>query len=481
MKATIFFHPEVFVNIPIHEMIQAQREYFLSGATRDIETRRQALLKLLDAVQSREKDIEKALFSDLRKSAQETYFCETGILLGEIRYFLRHLHTFLRERHARTSLAQFPAKCFTSPEPYGVVLIMAPWNYPLLLCLHPLAGAIAAGNCVVLKPSAYAPETSRLLHTLITEIFPPEYVCVVEGGRAENSALLKEKFDSIFFTGSPSVGREVMRAAAENLTPVTLELGGKSPVLIDRTADLSLAAKRVAFGKILNAGQTCVAPDYVLLERGLKETFVAEYKKALDEFFPNGDMRDMPVIVNQKHFDRLLSLLPSETPESDSPLSPRILFGGHTDPASRFIEPTVLDHVRGDDPIMQEEIFGPILPLLEVESLSEAIAFVRDNPKPLALYLFTKDRAAEKLVLDQLSFGGGCVNDTVLHLATPYMGFGGVGNSGMGQYHGRKSIETFTHSRSILKRSGSRAFPEIRARYHPYNEKALRFLRRFLR
>ena len=272
-----------------------------------------------------------------------------------------------------------------------------------------------------------------------------------------------------------------MRAAAENLTPVTLELGGKSPVLIDRTADISLAARRTAFGKILNAGQTCVAPDYVLLERGLKETFVAEYKKALAEFFPNGDMHDMPVIVNEKHFDRLCALLPSKSAETPSSPSPRVLLGGRIDPKTRFIEPTVLDGVRDEDPIMQEEIFGPILPLLEVESLADAIAFVRGKPKPLALYLFTKDRAAEKRVLDQLSFGGGCINDTILHLATPYMGFGGVGNSGMGQYHGRKSIDTFTHSRSILKRPGSPAFPDIRARYHPYSEEALRFLRHFLR
>lgn len=465
----------------ISEIVRAQREYFLSGAARDIETRRQTLLKLLTAVQSREKEIEKALFADLRKSAQEAYLCETGVLLGEIRYFLRHLHTFLRDRRARTALAQFPAKCFTSPEPYGVVLIMAPWNYPLLLCLQPLAGAVAAGNCVVLKPSAYAPETAHLIQTLAAETFPPEHICVVEGGRTENSALLKENFDSIFFTGSPSVGREVMRAAAENLTPVTLELGGKSPVLIDRTADISLAARRTAFGKILNAGQTCVAPDYVLLERGLKETFVAEYKKALAEFFPNGDMHDMPVIVNEKHFDRLCALLPSKSAETPSSPSPRVLLGGRIDPKTRFIEPTVLDGVRDEDPIMQEEIFGPILPLLEVESLADAIAFVRGKPKPLALYLFTKDRAAEKRVLDQLSFGGGCINDTILHLATPYMGFGGVGNSGMGQYHGRKSIDTFTHSRSILKRPGSPAFPDIRARYHPYSEEALRFLRHFLR
>lgn len=452
----------------ITQIVNRQREYYLSGATRPLKARKEALRKLKTAIIANEQLLLDALEMDLHKPSSEAYMCEVGIVLDEIRFHLKHLHHWTKNKTVPTPLAQFCSKSFVSPEPYGVVLIMAPWNYPVQLCLSPLVGAISAGNCAVLKPSAYTPTVSAVLAKMVRDYFSEDFIAVVEGGRAENSALLEQKFDYIFFTGSTAVGKIVMEAAAKNLTPVSLELGGKSPVIVDETANIDIAARRIAFGKILNAGQTCVAPDYLLIHHSVKEQFIKAYQKALDKFFPNKDLSDMPRIINDKHFARLTGLLANE----------KIILGGATDEERRFIEPTVIDDVRPDAPIMQQEIFGPILPIMEFTHIEECIHYICAHPKPLALYLFTTNKQTEKLVLDRCSFGGGCINDTIIHLATPYMGFGGVGASGMGSYHGKNSFDTFTHYRSIVKK---RYRPDIRMRYRPYTKKKERLIRKFLK
>lgn len=452
----------------IDALIREQRAYFQTGQTRSVDFRLEQLRRLQRALQTNGALLEQAMEQDLRKAPTEVYMCETGMVLEEIRYQLKHLRSWARERRVPTPLAQFPAKSFLSPEPYGVALIIAPWNYPVQLCLSPLVGAICGGNCAVLKPSAYAPATSAALAKLLRETFDERYIAVVEGGRAENSALLAQRFDTIFFTGSVAVGKLVMQAAAQHLTPVTLELGGKSPVIVDKTADLKLAARRIAFGKVLNAGQTCVEPDYLLIEAGIKAEFVEAYRAALREFFPTGSMEQMPVIVSQKHFSRLTRLLDGQ----------KIVLGGQTDESTRFIAPTLLDAVDPSSPIMQEEIFGPILPMLEYRTLDEAIDFIRSREKPLALYLFTNDKQTERRVLERCSFGGGCINDTIIHLATTRMPFGGVGYSGMGSYHGKRSFEAFTHTRSIVKKA---TWLDLPMRYHPYSEKKKRLIQKFMR
>jgi aldehyde dehydrogenase (NAD+) len=449
-------------------LIARQREYFQSGATRPLSFRMEALRKLQKALQDNEDLIAKAMKSDLNKSPFESYMTETGMVLDEIRFHLKHLPRWIRTKQVRTPITQFHAKSFVVPEPFGVALIMSPWNYPLQLCLEPVVGAISGGNCAVIKPSAHAPATSAAIAKIIGETFPPEYLTVVEGGREQNNALLEEAFDYIFFTGSVEVGKAVMEAAAKHLTPVTLELGGKSPVIVDETANLKLAAKRIAFGKVLNAGQTCVEPDYLLIHETVKDRFLGEYKKALAEFFPRGNMSEMPVIISEKHFQRVSRLLKGE----------KAVIGGGIDESRRFIEPTVLTGITPDSPVMQEEIFGPILPLITYTDLSECIKFIRSRPRPLAFYLFTESRAVEKRILDSCSFGGGCINDTIIHLANPRMGFGGVGYSGMGSYHGKLSFDTFTHYRSIVRKS---TWIDLPIRYHPYTEKNFKMIKRLMK
>lgn len=450
------------------EIVTRQRAFFLSGKTRPVRWRKQALLDLAAAIRRYEERINRALHADLNKSATEVYMTETGIVLDEIRYHLGHLDRWARDRRVRTPIAQFPSVSYVSPEPYGTALIMSPWNYPLQLCLEPLVGAISAGCTAVFKPSAYAPATSQVLADMMEEYFPPEYITVVQGGREENKALLDEPFDYIFFTGSPAVGHDVMRAAAERLTPVTLELGGKSPVIVTESADILVAARRIAFGKVLNAGQTCVAPDYCFVHKAIKPAFIAAYRVALEKFFPDGNMDDMNVIINEKHYARVKRLLDSG----------EAVIGGGFDDGRRFIEPTLLDRVSLEAPVMQEEIFGPILPMLEYEDLAEPISYIREHEKPLALYLFTTDRRVEKRIMDACSFGGGCVNDTIIHLATPHMPFGGVGNSGMGSYHGKKSFDTFTHERSIVRKGN---WLDLPVRYRPYTSLKKRVLRSLLK
>lgn len=452
----------------IQEIVQKQRATFQTGVTRPAAFRLDALKKLRAAVLRYEPKLNEALRADLNKPASEAYFTETGIVLEEIRFHIRRLRRWMRARTVPTPLAQFCSTSFRSPEPYGDVLIMAPWNYPVQLCLVPLVGAISAGNCAVVKPSAYAPATSRLLAQMLSEIFPSEYVAVVEGGREQNAALLNEPFDFIFFTGSTEVGKLVMEKAARHLTPVLLELGGKSPVIVDETADVSTAARRIVFGKLLNAGQTCVAPDYVLVQENVRSAFLEACRKALAEFLPDGDLSDFPRIVNEKHFRRLVRLLDSG----------RVVAGGGYDERTLQIQPTLLDDVSPASTVMQEEIFGPILPVLPYSELDDCIRFVQERPKPLALYLFTQDRKTERRVLRDCSFGGGCVNDTIIHLASTHLPFGGVGASGMGSYHGKKSFEAFSHERSVVRK---RIHPDLPMRYRPYTEKKDRLIRLFLR
>jgi aldehyde dehydrogenase (NAD+) len=452
----------------IKEIVSRQREYFYTDATKSIDFRVAALKSLQSAIIQDEGKILEALRKDLNKSDFEGYMTEVGIVLDELRFCLKHIRGWAKTKTVRTPLAQFHAKSFIVPEPYGVALVLAPWNYPFQLCVGPLIGAISAGNCAVIKPSAYAPNTSHMLAEIIASCFPPEYITVVEGGREENTKLLKQKFDYIFFTGSVEVGKVVMEAASKNLTPVTLELGGKSPCIVDQTADLKCAAKRIAFGKYLNAGQTCVAPDYLLVHQSVKDELIAHIKTMVKEFFPNGEYADMPVIINDKHFNRLLGLMKGE----------KVLLGGDYDPKTRFIEPTILGDITFDSPIMQEEIFGPILPVLTFDTMDQVISSVNARPKPLALYLFTSDKATEHRVLKSISFGGGCINDTMIHLATPRMGFGGVGDSGMGSYHGKLSFDTFTHYKSIVKKY---TWFDMPIRYHPYTKSCFKLIRLLLK
>ena len=451
-------------------ILEEQRAWFDGGHTLPMAARLEALDRLERAILRHEQDLYRALKTDLGKSQMEAYMCEVGLTLSELRYVRKHTRAWSRDRRVLTPLAQFPAKSFTVQEPYGVVLILSPWNYPVLLTLEPLIGALAAGNCCVVKPSAYSPATSAVLAELLREAFPPEHVAVVEGGRQENQGLLAQKFDYIFFTGSVSVGREVMSKAAVHLTPVTLELGGKSPCIIDERADLTLAARRVVFGKYLNCGQTCVAPDYVLAHRKVKDAFVEKVRQEIVRMYGAHPLEspDYGKIINRKHFDRLLGLLDRE----------KLVFGGESDPETLRIAPSVLDGVTPEDPVMGEEIFGPILPVLTVDSMEEALAFVKARPKPLALYLFTADKALERRFLERASFGGGCINDTIIHLATSRMGFGGVGESGMGAYHGRKSFQTFSHEKSIVKKS---TWLDLPMRYPPYTKQKEGMVRRFLK
>ncbi len=439
----------------IHEIVESEKHFFRTGVTRGVDFRIDMLKKFRKAIIENDELISAALKADLNKQPFESYMCETGLLLEEINFHIKRLKKWSKTRRVKSGIGQLPGKSYVCPEPYGVVLIMAPWNYPVQLCLMPLVGAISAGNCAVVKPSAYAPESSRVISKLIESAFPTGFVTAVEGGRDANKALLDEPFDYIFFTGSVAVGKTVMEAAAKRLTPVTLELGGKSPIIVDETANLPLAARRIAFGKVLNAGQTCVAPDYLMIEKSVEAPFIEEYKKALADFFPEGDMSGMVRIINDKHFERVCNILDN---------SGNVVIGGARDAETRFIEPAVLTGVPVDSPAMQQEIFGPVLPVLPYEKLDDCIDFIRSRPKPLALYIFSENKMNQEKVLNSCSFGGGCINDTVIHLASSHMSFGGVGESGMGSYHGKKSFDTFTHYRSVLKQGKL----DVKLRYFPY-------------
>ena len=426
-------------------LIAGQRAFFQTGATRSLEFRRARLQELHRAIEAREPLLLDALHADLRKSPRQAYTSEIGFVLSDIRHALRHLPGWMKPQRRRAPLLAWPARGCVRPEPYGVALIFGPWNYPFQLLLSPLVGALAAGNCAVLKPSEFAPHTADALAKLVSAAFAEDYVAVVRGERAVAEALLHGKFDTIFFTGSTNVGRAVMAAAARQLIPVTLELGGKCPCLVCADAPPDITARRIAWGKFMNAGQTCVAPDFVLVDRRARAALVDALKRTLREFYGDDPQKstDYGRIINRKHFDRLAGYLSAG----------RIAHGGQYDPADLYIEPTILTDVAADAPVMQEEIFGPILPVLEFDKLDDALALLRGRPTPLALYAFTPDRAKQERVLAETGSGGVCLNDTVTHMIGHALPFGGLGESGMGACHGKAGFDCFTHYRSVLRRS----------------------------
>ena len=455
----------------ISALVEEQRAFFESGKTLCTCYRKKALQKLYSAIVSHEKELTDALQKDLGKSDFESYMCEIGMVLDEISYMLKHVDDFAKEKRVRTPLAQFASHSYVKPSPYGVTLIMSPWNYPFLLTLDPLVDSLAAGNTAIVKPAAYAPATEQAVKELLESIFPREYVAVVTGGRAENACLLDQKFDYIFFTGSKGVGKEVMKKAAEHLTPVTLELGGKSPCIVDETANLDLAARRIAFGKYLNCGQTCVAPDYVLCHTSVRDRFAELLKNEIIRQYGEAPLQnaDYGHIINQKHFDRICSLIDEK----------KTVHGGQTNSDTLQIEPTVMTNVTWDDAVMGEEIFGPVLPILTYESIDEVIKTVNSHDHPLALYLFSSNKKTIRRVTSKCSFGGGCINDVIIHLATANMGFGGVGESGMGAYHGKVGFDTFSHKKSIVDK---KTWIDLPMRYQPYNRALYaKLLRMFLK
>ena len=450
-------------------ILEKQRKYFALGRTLNIQTRLSALANLKNAILRHEKDIYDALLHDLGKSNEESYMCEIGMVYSEITYMLKNTAKFSREKTVSTPLSQAVSRSFLKPSPKGCVLIMSPWNYPFMLSMEPLADALAAGNTAVIKPSAYAPYTAEVVKMIIKQAFNEEYVAVVTGGREENQALLEEKFDHIFFTGSQAVGREVLKKASQNLTPVTLELGGKSPCIVDKTAKLSLSARRIVFGKFLNCGQTCVAPDYILCEEGVRDELIKELKKEIKRQYGVVPLKNEKYghIVNSKHFMRLSKLLE----ESD------VVFGGKVSEKDLRIEPSILIS-SWEDKVMEDEIFGPILPVITYKSLDEEIERINSRPHPLALYIFSKDKENIEKAKTRVIFGGGCINDTIIHLATSNMGFGGTGESGMGAYHGKAGFDTFSHTKSIVDK---KTFLDLPMRYQPYNKLNGRLIKFFLK
>lgn len=442
----------------IDDILDKQRKYFASGATLPVSFRIEMLKKLRDAVHRYENEIADALRTDLGKSEFEGFMCESGLVQSEITYMIKHTRRFAREKTVPTPLTNFASRSYKKPSPMGNVLIMSPWNYPILLTLDPLADAIAAGNTAVIKPSAYSPATSAVIEKIVSECFDPKYVAVVTGGRRENAALLEKKFDFIFFTGSQNVGKEVLRHAAENLTPAVLELGGKSPCIVDKSAKIPLAAKRIVFGKYLNCGQTCVAPDYILCHSSVKDELLREIKKQIRMQYGDDPLSnpDWGKIVNEKHFDRILSLIDGE----------KVTAGGDSRRETLQIAPTVMDGITWEDAVMKEEIFGPLLPVLTYDKTEDIYEMLAGRAKPLALYIFSENKRNIDDITSRIAFGGGCVNDVVIHLATSEMGFGGVGESGMGAYHGKTGFDAFSHTKSILDK---KTWLDLPMRYQPYN------------
>ncbi|MFZ3589864.1 aldehyde dehydrogenase [Bacillus sp. DJP31] len=428
----------------ISKIVERQRISFYKGSTRDLDRRITQLKQLREAVIQYEDLIMDSLKKDLNKSNLEAYTTEIGMLLKEISLVTSKLKGWAKPKRSQTALTHVGSTSYVIPEPYGVVLIIAPWNYPFLLAISPLVGAIAAGNTAIIKPSELTPHVSAVIEKIITNTFDEDLVSVIQGGVKISQILLKQRLDYIFFTGSVAVGKIVMREAANQLIPVTLELGGKSPCIVHRDANLEIAAKRIAFGKFTNAGQTCIAPDYLLVDKEIKSVFLEKLEFTIKEFY--GDALNNPDygrIVNESHFDRLSTYLRDG----------EVIFGGGSNKEELKMEPTILDQVSLDSAVMKEEIFGPIFPVVEYETLEDAIALIQSRPKPLALYLFSESQTTQAKVTENISFGGGCINDTLMHIATPYLPFGGVGESGIGSYHGEFSFSTFSHYKSILKQT----------------------------
>lgn len=444
---------------PVHNLLDKQRQFFASGKTKEIDFRLNQLKRFKQAITSSKEAVLDALKADLNKPEFEGYFDLIG-LNEEIDYAIKKLVTWVKPKKVPTSLTMFPSSAYIYPEPLGVILIIGPWNYPFSLVLTPLVGAIASGNCAILKPSELAPATSKVVADLINKTFEPDYITVVEGGIETSQELLREKFDHIFFTGGTRIGQIIMEAAAKHLTPVTLELGGKSPCIVDTDIDLKETAKRITWGKFINAGQTCIAPDYLLVHRRIKDDLIASIKQCIRDFYGEDPAisPDYARIINERQFERLNGLLGDGN----------IITGGQSNKEDRYIAPTVIDNISLDAPVMQEEIFGPILPVLDYEKLEEAIAFINRLPKPLALYLFSKDKTKQQQVLKQTSSGGVCLNDVVFQVGVIDLPFGGVGDSGIGSYHGKATFDTFSHYKSVLKKSFRF---DLNWRYAPYMDK----------
>ena len=453
----------------IQDLVNKQREFFKTKQTLSFDFHKNMLLKLKNAILNNEKEIAKALKEDLGKSYTESYMCEIGMTLSEISYMIKNLKKFMRPKRVRQTLSQFPAKDKIVSVPYGVSLIMSPWNYPFMLAMEPLVDSISAGNTAVVKPGSYAKETSLIINKIIKETFDENYVACVMGGRDVNSELLNQKFDYIFFTGSKNVGKVVLEKAAQNFTPVTLELGGKSPCIVDNTAKIKLAAKRIVFGKFLNCGQTCVAPDYILVHNSVKEKLIDEIKNQIREQFGEKPLeyQNYGKIINQKHFDRIIGYLNGQN----------VVYGGKWDDNNR-IEPTLVLEPDLNSDIMKEEIFGPILPIISFNNIEDVYNIIDLNPTPLALYLFSTNRKTIKQIVSSVQFGGGCVNDCIMHLATSRMGFGGVGESGMGEYHGKAGFDTFSHKKSMVYKSN---VLDINVRYQPYSKGKQKLMKKIMK
>ncbi|MCH5149772.1 MAG: aldehyde dehydrogenase [Spirochaetales bacterium] len=452
------------------EMLMRQKQFFNSGITRSVKWRKSKLKVLYKAIKNYQTELLAALKNDLNKSPVEAFSTEIGIILEEISFALKHLSKWVKTEKVPSALLVFPSRSKVYHEPYGTVLILSPWNYPVQLALMPLVGAIAAGNCAVIKPSEDSPASSKIVAEIIKSCFEPEFVDVVLGDKTVSESLLKEKFDYIFFTGSPAIGKIVMKAAAENLIPVTLELGGKSPCIVDETADIQVSAKRIAWGKFINAGQTCVAPDYLLVQKSIKEKLLSAIEKEICAFYTDTPENnpEYPRIINKRHFLRLCKYFKDG----------KVICGARANSQTLQIAPTLLDDVNLEASVMKEEIFGPVLPVVTFDKFHDAIQFVNDRPRPLALYFFSSDKNRQHEIIEKLSFGGGCINDTILHLVTPYMPFGGIGNSGMGSYHGKNSFETFSHRKSILHKS---FFADLWFRYPPYSGSVLKLLMKIMK
>lgn len=453
----------------IEILVEKQRSFFKSGKTLDIKYRIKYLKGLYNAIKKHENELYDALYYDLGKSKREAFMCEIGLVLSEISYMLKHIKKWAAPQKRRTAISQFPAKCFTICHPYGTVLIMSPWNYPFFLCLEPLVEAIAAGNTAIIKTSEYSINTNLVVSKIIEDVFSKEYVSVVFGGLVENQALIHSCFDYIFFTGSKNVGNVVYQAASKRRIPVTLELGGKSPCIVSSSAKIKMAAKRIVFGKLLNAGQTCVAPDYIFVSNEIHDAFIAALKEQINKQY--GDYLTSPnygKIINKHHFERIVSLI-----EQD-----KVVYGGHYDEKSLKIEPTILDDVSFSSTIMSQEIFGPLFPIVRYDDLDEVIEYVNGHDAPLACYIFSEDRAFINKIIRNIGFGGGCINDTIIHLASSHLPFGGYKESGMGSYHGKNGFYTFSHVKSIVKK---KAYLDMPMRYSPYNKKHDKLLTKILK
>ena len=457
----------------IEEIVKKQREFFNTQKTKDVNYRIEKLKKLKIKIKEHEKEICDALKKDLGKSSTESYMAEIGMVLEDLNCAIKNVKKWSKKDYKLSPLAQFPSTSFRIAEPYGIVLVISPWNYPFLLTVQPLIGAVAAGNCVIVNPSSRSVHTSNIMKKIFDETFEKEHVKTILGDRKVATEILEQKFDYIFYTGSARVGKIIMEAATKNLTPLTLELGGKSPAIVDKKSNVKLAAKRIVFGKLLNSGQTCVAPDYAFVHKDVKQEFINYAKEYIKQFLGDSPLNneEYPKMINQKQFDSVVEIIN----DVDKKL---LLFGGKYNKETLKIEPTLIDNKDMNSKAMQGEIFGPVLPIIEFDNINEVINYINSNYKPLALYLFTTNKKVENRFLKEVAFGGGCINDTIIHLATTKMGFGGVGYSGMGEYHGEYSFKTFSNYKSIVKKAN---WLDLPMRYHPYKKINDKIIRIFMR